>query len=366
MRGFEDGQPDLYSYVSMEDRIPKDHPLRGIRVLLDQALGRLDPLFDRIYARSGRPSIAPEQLIRALVIQRLYSIPSERRLIEQLDYNLLFRWFVGLSMDEPVWHATTFTKNRDRALSEGILDEFFGVITEIASGLGLLSRDHFSVDGTLIDACASMKSFQAKEPEAEKSRGGGDGHEGPSAGRNEGFDFRGQKRSNDTHASITDPDARLFRKSYGTASRLCYGAHILTENRNGLIVEATVTPAGTKAERDAALEMLDRRPREHRRTLGADRGYDVVAFHEELRERNVTPHIAARVDSRLDCRTTRHEGYRISQRKRKRVEEPFGWLKTVACLRGFLHRGLEKVGAVFKLAAATYDLLRMARLVAMG
>jgi transposase len=358
MRGFDEVQDGMFSYVSMEKRIPEDHPLRAIRRLLDPVFRRLDPTFDRLYARSGRPSIPPEQLIRALVLQRLYSIPSERRLIEQLDYNLLFRWFVGLSMDAQVWHPTTFTKNRDRAISEGILDAFFGEVVEEAAAHGLLSRDHFSVDGTLIDACASMKSFRPKDDDDD------DPGQASPKGRNQTADFRGQKRRNDTHASTTDPDARLFRKSNGQASRLCYGGHIMTENRNGLIVEATVTHAGTKAERNAALEMLDRRPREHRRTLGADRGYDVAAFHQDLRDRNVTPHIAARRDTTLDARTLRHPGYRISQRLRKRVEEPFGWMKTTGTLRRFMHRGLEKVTGIFKLSAASYNLLRMARLLA--
>ena len=358
MRGFDEVQDGMFSYVSMEKRIPEDHPLRVIRRLLDPVFRRLDPTFDRLYARSGRPSIPPEQLIRALVLQRLYSIPSERRLIEQLDYNLLFRWFVGLSMDAQVWHPTTFTKNRDRAISEGILDAFFGEVVEEAAAHGLLSRDHFSVDGTLIDACASMKSFRPKDDDDD------DPGQASPKGRNQTADFRGQKRRNDTHASTTDPDARLFRKSNGQASRLCYGGHIMTENRNGLIVEATVTHAGTKAERNAALEMLDRRPREHRRTLGADRGYDVAAFHQDLRDRNVTPHIAARRDTTLDARTLRHPGYRISQRLRKRVEEPFGWMKTTGTLRRFMHRGLEKVTGIFKLSAASYNLLRMARLLA--
>ena len=358
MRGHDDAQDAMFSYVSMEKRIPEDHPLRAIRGLLDPVFRRLDRTFDKLYAKSGRSSIPPEQLIRALVLQRLYGIPSERRLIEQLDYNLLFRWFVGLAMDAQVWHPTTFTKNRDRAISEGILDAFFGEVVEEAGAHGLLSRDHFSVDGTLIDACASMKSFRPNDDDDDDS-----GQTSPE-GRNQAVDFRGQKRKNDTHASTTDPDARLFRKSWGQSSRLCYGGHILTENRNGLIVEATVTHAGTKAERDAALEMLDRWPREHRRTLGADRGYDVKDFHRELRDPNVTPHIAARKDTALDQRTTRHPGYRISQRQRKRIEEPFGWMKAAASLRRFAHRGLEKVTGVFKLSAAAYNLVRMARLMA--
>jgi transposase len=356
VRGYEDGQDSMFSYVSLEKRIPEKHPLRTIRALLAPVFERLDPLFEELYSTAGRPSIPPEQLIRALVLQRLYSIPSERRLIEQLDYNLLFRWFVGLPMDAEAWHATTFTKNRDRAVSAGLIDSFFAEVVAEAGAHGLLSREHFSVDGTLIDACASMKSFRPKEEEAEDSRGG------PPRGRNRTVDFRGQKRKNDTHESKTDPDARLYRKSNGLTSRMCYGAHLLSENRNGLIVETAVTHAGTKAERDAALEMLDRRPMSHRRTLGADKGYDVAAFHDELRERNVTPHIATRVDTSLDRRTTRHRGYRTSQRLRKRIEEPFGWMKTTACLRGFLHRGLEKVAGVFQLTAAAYDLIRMAKL----
>ena len=356
MRGYEDGQNSMFSYVAMERRIPENHPLRSIRALLDRVLDRMDPLFEQLYVKGGRPSIPPEQLIRALILQRLYSIPSERRLMEQLDYNLLFRWFVGLSMDDPIWHPTTFTKNRDRAVSEGVLDEFLGQVVEEADAHGLVSREHFSVDGTLIDACASMKSFRPKDDDDDEPPAGSP------KGRNQGVDFRGQKRKNDTHASVTDPDARLYRKGHGKESKLCYGAHILIENRNALIVEATVTHAGTKAERDAALEMLDRRPVTYRRTLAGDKGYDTKGFHTELRDRNVTPHIAARQHTSLDRRTLRHRGYRTSQRVRKRVEEPFGWMKTAACLRRFFHRGLEVTTGVFKLTSATFNLIRMARL----
>jgi len=279
-------------------------------------------------------------------LQAFYGVRSERQLMEQLDYNLLFRWFVGLSPDDPVWDATVFAKNRERLCRGDVFAKFMTKLLNHGSVRPLLSDEHFSVDGTLIEAWASHKSFKPKD-------GSDDG---------DGSNFHGQKRKNDTHASKTDPDARLFRKSWGQSSRLCYGGHILTENRNGLIVEATVTHAGTKAERDAALEMLDRWPREHRRTLGADRGYDVQEFHRELRDRNVTPHIAARKDTRLDGRTTRHPGYRISQRHRKRIEEPFGWMKSAASLRRFLHRGLEKVTGVFTLSAAAYNLVRMAKL----
>lgn len=358
MRGLDDGQDALFSFVSMEKRIPEDHPLRSIRALLIPVFSRLDPVFDTLYARSGRPSIPPEQLIRALILQRLYGIPSERRLVEQIDYNLLFRWFVGLSMDAVVWHPTTFTKNRDRAISDGILDLFFTEVVGVAAAHRLISREHFSVDGTLIDACASMKSFRPKDDDDDS------GSDDAPKGRNQPADFRGQRRKNDTHASTTDPDARLFRKSNGQTSRLCYGAHILVENRNSLIVQATVTHAGTKAERDAALKMLDRQPTKRRRTLGGDRGYDVSEFHEELRDRNVTPHIAVRKDSRLDQRTLRHSGYQVSQVLRKRVEEPFGWMKTSAHLRGFLHRRLPRVKGVFAITSAAYNLVRMSKLLA--
>lgn len=356
MRGYEDTQNSMFSYVAMERRIPENHPLRTVRLLLDRVFDRMDPLFEKLYVKGGRPSIPPEQLIRALILQRLYSIPSERRLMEQLDYNLLFRWFVGLSMDDAVWHPTTFTKNRDRAVSEGVLDEFFGEVVEEAGAHGLVSREHFSVDGTLIDACASMKSFRPKDDDDDEPRAG------LPKGRNREANFHGQRRKNDTHASVTDPDARLYRKGKGKESKLCYGAHILIENRNGLIMEATVTHAGTKAERDAALEMLDRRPIKHRRTLGADKGYDVQDFHDELRSRNVTPHIAARKRTKLDGRTLRHRGYRTSQRIRKRVEEPFGWMKTAGSLRRFLHRGLDITTGVFKLTSAAFNLVRMSNL----
>jgi transposase len=314
----------------------------------------MDPYFAAMYQDHGRPSIPPEQLLRALLLQVLYSIPSERRLIEQIDYNLLFRWFVGLGIDAAVWHSTTFTKNRDRWLEYGIADRFFESIRQQAEAARLVSRQHFSVDGTLIEASASLKSFKKKDRDTSDKDPGGSG-----GGRNRHANFRGEKRKNDTHASTTDPDSRLMRKSNGQEAKLVYGGHVMMENRNGLIVETEVTHAGTRAERDAALVMVDRYGRGSQRTLGCDRGYDAKEFIEDLRERQVTPHVAPKATSRLDERTFRHEGYWISQQIRYRIEECFGWMKTVGLLRKLRHRGLAKVGWIFRFTAAAYNLVRM-------
>jgi transposase len=363
MRGREAEDGGLFSYVSLEKRVPADHPLRPIRALADAALGKLSGRFDALYSTTGRPSIAPEMLLRAALLQAFFSVRSERQLMEQIDYNLLFRWFVGLGMDAPAWHATVFTHNRDRLLEADVAREFLSALLSLDGVKKLLSSEHFSVDGTLIDAWASMKSFVAKD--------GSGGPPGP--GRNGERDFRGEKRSNETHASTTDPDARLYRKADGQPSRLCYLGHVLMENRNGLAVDAALTRASGTAEREAALAMLDRRNRPGRITLGADKAYDVGAFVDELRARKVVAHIAVnRVVSKLgvvrrtkiDGRTTRHAGYATSLRVRKRIEEAFGWIKAQAGMAKTKLRGLAKVEAAFTFRIAAYNLIRLPKLLA--
>jgi len=354
MRGERREEDQLFSYVALEDRVPSDHPLRAIRGFVDPILRDLSPRFDAMYAKTGRPSIPPEQLLRALLIQALYSVRSERMLCEQLEYNLLFRWFVGLSIDGRVWVPTVFTKNRDRLLTGDIAEAFFSEVIAEAKRRRWLSDDHFTVDGTLVEAWAGQKSFRPK---------GGPPEDG---GRNPDVDFRGQKRSNETHASTTDPDARLARKGPGKESKLCYQANALMDNRHGLIVDTEVLHASGTAERDAALMMLDRLPqRAGRRTLGADKGYDTAAFVAGLRERNITPHVAQNITNRrsaIDGRTTRHAGYAVSQRKRKEVEQTFGWQKTVGLMRKLRHRGLQLAKWMFTYSTAAYNLVRMRRL----
>lgn len=354
MRGERREEDQLFSYVALEDRVPSDHPLRAIRAFVDPILRDLSPRFDTMYAKTGRPSIPPEQLLRALLIQALYSVRSERMLCEQLEYNLLFRWFVGLSMDGRVWVPTVFTKNRDRLLTGDIAEAFFSEVIAEARRRRWLSDDHFTVDGTLVEAWAGQKSFRPT---------GGPPEDG---GRNPDVDFRGQKRSNETHASTTDPDARLARKGPGKESKLCYQANALMDNRHGLIVDTEVLHASGTAERDAALMMLDRLPhRAGRRTLGADKGYDTAAFVAGLRERNITPHVAQNITNRrsaIDRRTTRHAGYAVSQRKRKEVEQTFGWQKTVGPMRKLKHRGLQLAKWMFTFSTAAYNLVRMRRL----
>lgn len=321
MRGDDRQQSDLFIYGSLEERVPKEHPLRPIRAMADIALEALSPRFAELYSKTGRPSIAPEKLLRALLVQLLYSIRSERLLMEQLEYNMLFRWFVGLSMNEAVWNHAVFSKNRERLLEGEIANEFFAVVVEQARAMRLLSDEHFTVDGTLIEAWASHKSFRPKDITDDTGGGG---------------NFHGSKRRNETHESKTDPEARLFRKGRGKEAKLCYMGHVLTENRNGLVVDVELTSADGRAERDAGLAMASRLPGGQRRvTLGADKGYDTQAFVEALRELNVTPHVAQNTSgrrSRIDERTTRHASYTVSQRKRKRVEEVFGWIKTTALL----------------------------------
>jgi transposase len=364
MRGGDVQTESLFSYVSCEARVPKDHPLRAIRAIVDEALEVLSPEFDRLYSRIGRPSIPPEKLLRTLLLQAFYSVRSERQLMEQLDYNMLFRWFVGLSMDAPIWDVTVFTKNRERLLEGEIAAKFMAAVLAQPRVKALLSDEHFSVDGTLIEAWASMKSFK---PKADGGDDPGDGAPPRQGGRNAERDFHGEKRSNATHVSTTDPDARLYKKAPGQAAKLCHMGHLLMENRNGLIVDAMVTPATGTAEREAALEMMGRQPGRHRATLGADKAYDTADFVADLRDLNVTPHVAQNTSNRrsaIDGRTTRHPGYALSQRIRKRIEEGFGWMKTCGGLRKTRHRGQPRVDWVFTLTAAACNLVRLPKLLA--
>ena len=362
MRGEDLQQQELFSYGSLEQRVPANHPLRPIRIMVDEALKALDGRFDEIYGEDGRKSIPPERLLRALLLQMLYSIRSERMLMEQLEYNLLFRWFVGLSANEPVWHPTVFTKNRDRLLEGAVADEFFSLIVNQARQKRLLSDEHFTVDGTLVEAWAGQKSFQAKKAKATKK-----GRPPAGAGGNPSINFRKQKRSNETHQSLTDPSARLFKKSRGAEAKLSYLGHLVTENRNGLVVDTRLTLATGTAERDAATVMMEQKPAGRRVTLGGDRGYDTKGFVDKMRTLQITPHVAQNTTNRqsaIDARTTRHEGYLVSQRKRKRVEEVFGWLKNVALQRKTRFRGLDRVSWMFTFAAAAYNLVRMRNLTA--
>lgn len=371
MRGSDEQTGSLFSYVSCEARVPADHPLRLIRAVVDEALEVLSPEFERLYARVGRPGIAPEKLLRGLLLQAFYSVRSERQLMEQINYNLLFRWFVGLSMDAPVWDATTFSKNRDRLLDGDVAQRLLAAVVEQPRVRALMSDEHFSVDGTLIQAWASHKSFQPRPGDDADDAPPGD--PGSPGGRNAEQDWRGQKRSNETHRSITDPDARLARKSNGQASILAYAGHVLMENRNGLVAQSCLTQATGTAERDAALGLLDRLQPRRRITLGADKGYDVLAFVQALRRRQVTPHIATdrRISktgavrrSGVDGRTQRHPGYAVSQRLRKRIEEVFGWMKSSAGFRQTRHRGRDRVAWCFDLAATAYNLIRLPKLLA--
>ena len=355
MRGADDRSDFLFSYVSPEHRVPADHPLRPIRKMTDGALERLSTRFEAMYSAMGRPSIPPEQLLRALLLQYLYSIRSERLLIEQLDYNLLFRWFIGLGLDEAVWDHSTFSKNRDRLLGGEVATAFFDAVLADARTHRLLSDEHFTVDGTLLEAWASHKSFQPKDRVAGP----------PDDPGNPTVNFRGQQRTNATHQSTTDPEARLYKKGVGRPAQLAYLGHVLMENRSGLITGTRVTPADGFGERDAALELAVTLPT-HRVTLGADKGYDSADFIQALRDMAITPHVAqntAHRRSAIDHRTTRHAGYTVSQRKRKLVEEAFGWLKTVALLRKLRHRGRAKIDWMFRLAAAAYNLIRIRNLV---
>ena len=361
MRGDEQRQSGFIVMTTLEDVVPADHPLRAIRAMVDAALEAMSPELESLYASRGRPSIAPEYLLRAQLIQILYAIPSERRLVEQLRYNLLLRWFVGLPMDEPVFHVTSFTKNRGRLLTSEVAEAFFAAIRGQAEAHKLLSAEHFSVDGTLIEAAAALKSLR---PIAED-----EGEEPPaSGGRNPDVDFHGERRGNLSHRSSTDPEARLARKGSGKEARLCYAGHTLIENRNGLIVEAELTQASGTAEREAGLRLLAKertRRGRGRMSVAADKGYDARGFVAGARALHVTPHVARKKRySAIDGRTTRHEGYAVSLRRRKLIEEGYGWMKDVGGLRKLRHRGKAKVAAIFTFSCAAYNLVRMRTLLA--
>ena len=354
MRGEDQGQQGIFSYISLEQRVPAEHPLRAVRKVVDEIFRTMSKQFDGLYSAIGRPSIPPERLLRALLLQILYSVRSERMLMEQLDYNLLFRWFVGLEMDEPIWNYAVFSKNRDRLLNQDLARVFFDRV--LSQAKQHLSDEHFTVDGTLIEACASEKSCQKKE--------GGD---------DRGDEFRGQKRTNETHQSKTDPDAKLYRKGHGQEAKLSYLGHVLMENRTGMIVDAMVTQADGAAEREAAMILMHRQYQRNRKrgrcgpmTLGADKAYDTRDFVGISREMNVRPHVAQNVNrsggSAIDRRTTRHAGYEISQRKRPLIEKAFGWMKHTGGMRKTRLRGLLKVGWQFLMTAAAFNLWRLPKL----
>jgi len=359
MRGSDAGSGSLFSYVSLEARVPAGHPLRAIREIANAGLAALDRDFARLYAREGRPGIAPERLLRALLLQAFYSIRSERQLMERLEFDLLFRWFVGVGMDEAVWDHSVFSKNRDRLLAGEVAGKFLAAVLAEPRVRGLLSSEHFSVDGTLIEAWASLKSFRPKD---------GGGAPPASGGRNAERNFRGEKRSNETHVSTSDPDAKLYRKGPGMEAKLAFLGHALMENRHGLVLDARLTRVAGYAERIAALDMIaPRAERPHAVTLGADKGFDAADFVMECRELNVTAHVAQNTSGRrsaIDARTTRHAGYALSQRARKRIEEVFAWVKTIAGMRKTRFRGLERVGWAFTLAVAAYNLVRLPKLLA--
>ena len=358
MRGTDDQQADMYSYLSPETRVRADHPLRMIRGMAAEVLKKMSQRFTKMYSRIGRPSIPPEKLLRAQLLQMLYSIRSERLLMEEIDYSILFRWFVGLNLDEPVWDVTVFTKNRNRLLEGDVARAFLVEVVKQAQRKDLMSDEHFTVDGTLIEAWASLKSFQKKDQK----------NPPPEDPGNPTVDFHGESRSNETHVSTTDPDALLARKGAGKEAKLSYSGNLLTENRQGLIVNTEVFQANGTAERYSALVMLEQIPGGHRITVGGDKGYDTQDFVRECHHLRATPHVAQNTNrkggSAIDGRTTRPSGYAVSQRKRKRIEECFGWRKTIALIRKVRHRGLEKVSWVFTFAAAAYNLVRMRNLLA--
>jgi len=363
VRSSDTKQQVFFSFKSIEDRIPADHPIRPLKKLVDEALENLSSDFDRIYAKTGRQSIPPEQLFRALLLQIFFSIRSERQLVEQLEYNMMYKWFVGLNLDDDVWDHSSFTKNRNRLLEGEIAQRFFEEVLATAKKKGLVSQEHFTVDGTLIEAWASHKSFKPKDQGSDdddppRSSGGG--------GKNPDVDYQGQKRKNDTHESKTDPDARLYRKSRRTGAQMSYLGHALMENRNGLVVNVKVTHADGKAEERAAASMAATIKGKHRATLGGDKGYDSDGLLRELRDMGITPHIAKndheRRTSSIDQRTLRHDGYQVSQKKRKLVEQIFGWAKTVGCLRKVKHKGIELVGSIAAMNLAAYNLVRIRNL----
>lgn len=357
MRGSDRTSGSLFSYVDLEQRVPLKHPLRTIREIVNEVLVALDAEFEALYQATGRQSIAPERLLRASLLQAFFSVRSERQLMEQIDYNLLFRWFVGLGVDDPVWDHSTFSKNRDRLLDADVAAKFLAAVLRHPKVKRFLSDEHFSVDGTLVEAWASLKSFRARDGSGEP----------PSPGRNGERDFHGEKRANDTHESKTDPDAKLYRKGKGQPAKLCFMGHALIENRHGLVVQADASEANGTAERQAALAMIDRHDpgSERRITLGADKGYDTSDFVADLRRKCVTPHVAQKVKgSAIDGRTTRHAGYAVSQQKRKLVEEAFGWGKTIAGMAKVKVRGLARVRFQFTFAMAAYNLIRIPKLLA--
>jgi transposase len=366
MRGRTVKQVSMFSVIPVDSWIEEKHPLRRIEELVNPVLESLSPNFDKMYARTGRPSIPPEQLLKALLLQVLYTIRSEAQLLEHLRFNLLYRWFVGLAPDSRIWDETVFSKNRERLLNGQVAQKFFEKVLEIAETIGLVSNQHFSVDGTQIHAWASHKSFQPKAGAAPTEKNlDDDDKNGPS---NPSLDFHGEKRTNETHQSTTDPESRLYKKSKGSESKLSFMGHAMMENRNGLVVEARVTEATGTAERDAALGMMIQLPGDHRKTLGADKGYDTRDFVALLGTQNVTPHVAQNTarkgGSAIDERTTRHVGYEVSQRKRKLIEEVFGWLKTVGPMRRPHFRGLRRMGWWFKFSVAVYNLVRIRNLTA--
>lgn len=355
MRGYDSQTEAIFAYVTPESFVPKTHPLRAIRAMADEALKGMDKLFDSMYATTGRYSIPPEKLLKAQLLMILYSIRSNRQLVEQIHYNFLYRWFLGMSLEEKVWDHSSFSTNQERLIGSDIAAEFLSRILAQAERKHLLSREHFTVDGTLIEAWASIKSFKPK-----------DGPPSVGGGKNETVDFKGKKLKNDTHASVTDPDARLYRKGKTKESKLCYQGHTLMENRSGLIVKTQVTTASGTGEREAAKAMVKKLPRTTRRiTLGGDKGYDTAEFVKQLRALKITPHVAQNDTNRksaIDGRTTNHPNYAVSQRIRKRIEEGFGWMKTVGGIRKTMYRGIEKLGWQLDLHAAAYNLVRMKNL----
>lgn len=357
MRGFEQQSDALFIYLSPESFVPKDHPLRPIRQMVDSALENLSPVFSQMYSHTGRPSIPPERLLKAMLLQVLYSIPSNVKLVEQIHFSILFRWFLGLGLDEPVWDNSSFTTNQERLIETDVAARFLAEVLEQAKRSKLLSKDHFSVDGTLIQAWASLKSFKPRDDDQE-----------PPVGKNPGRDFKGEKLSNETHSSTTDPEARLFRKGLNQEPRLSFAAHLLTENLNGLVVMSSVTQADGFAERETAKAMIEKiAPRKRRVTVAADKNYDTLGFTKAMRELNVTPHVTQNTTkkgrrSSIDARTTRHSSYATSQKFRKRIEEVFGWLKTVGLFRKTRYRGVRKIDWHFTLAVTAYNLVRMRNL----
>jgi len=353
VRGPDEQTQDMFSYLSPEARVREDHPLRAIRRMTDDVFTELSPRFARLYSDMGRPSIPPEQLLRALLLQSLYTIRSERLLMEEIDYSILFRWFIGLSLDEPIWSPTTFTKNRDRLLDGDVAAAFFDAVRAQAERAGLLSDEHFTVDSTMLEAWASLKSFQRKDVGPSTP---------PDDPGNPTVNFHGETRKNDTHASTTDPDAQLFRKGKGKEAKLAYLGHVLLDNRHGLVANVCATAATGTAEREAAVVLLT--PEDRAKTVGGDKNFDVASFVAAVRARQITPHVAQKASSAIDGRTTRHPGYEISQRKRKLIEQVFGWMKTVGGLRKLRHRGGERVDWILTFTAAAYNLVRMRTLLA--